>query len=105
MSLDRYPTLEIIEAERRAAASAQLQRIEDGILRLMSPKEQLASDAPKCGNCKFMGDIIAKGQWGESKLFAVSGKGACQEPSVLQAYPVLFYVTDLMLCSRWEPKP
>ncbi len=31
MSIDRYPTLEVIEAERRAAQQAQLNRIEAAV--------------------------------------------------------------------------
>ena len=79
--------------------------------------ELLADPAPKCANCKHMA-IIRAGRpphpstW---KLFSfkpeaeeqgpvVRGKGACIEPSVAAAYPQLFYVTDMALCSLWERK-
>ncbi len=67
----------------------------------MTPKEMLASDAPKCGNCRHMRLVRPQGTQGPNAF----GKGACQEPSVALASMTLFLVTDLMLCSAWEPKP
>ncbi len=75
-----------------------------------SPKDRLADDQPKCGNCKWMRPIVPHiskpGHWSTSTEYGapVPGKGACQEPSVGAVYPVLFYVTDLTLCSLWERK-
>ncbi len=79
----------------------------------MTPKEMLVSDAPKCGNCRHMRPIVTK-RAAPSGLAGFSfrrengppipGKGACAEPHQAEAYPQLFYVTDLGLCSLWEAK-
>lgn len=66
-----------------------------------SPKETLASDSPKCGNCKWMRQLCHHGAVYGSPI---PGKGACMEPAVAAAYPQLLHVTDLMLCSAWEVK-
>ena len=80
----------------------------------MTPKEMLASDAPKCGNCRHMRPIVSKravpsGIVGFSFRTesgpAIPGKGACMEPHQAESYPALFHVTDLMLCSEWQAKP
>lgn len=91
----------------------------------MTPKEMLASDAPKCANCKHMAVVGKRAprrtRWYEPKTITgfradhdapfepVAGKGACMEPSLTKhseaSYPRdLFRVTDLMLCSLWERK-
>ncbi len=87
----------------------------------LSPKEQLSSPEPKCGNCKFMarvGHRVGKPvSWYKSAsgtrvdasepFEPAPGKGACMEPGTVK-YPEqklrIFYVTDLMLCSQWAPK-
>ncbi len=77
----------------------------------MTPKEMLASDAPKCGNCKWMRPIAPHtskpGYWMSGTEYGnpVPGKGACREPALAAVSPTLFYVTDLMLCSLYEAKP
>lgn len=83
------------------------------------PKDLLTSDAPKCGNCKHMVSVVVMPKhyyrhpletmmiWRKSVAPPdskhVLGKGACREPTLAESTQ-LFYVTDLSLCSLWEPK-
>ena len=84
----------------------------------MTPQEQLADPSPKCGNCRYWASVMAskKPHIGPLQAFGlrkideppstpVPGKGACREPHVApSASTQLFYVTDLSVCSLWEPK-
>lgn len=82
-------------------------------------RDRLTNREPKCANCKHMGVLVNKTGAHKPTLLEdlglraapaepppqrINGKGACMEPSVAAAYPQLFYVTDLMLCSLWERK-
>ncbi len=89
------------------------------------PSDRLASPEPKCANCKWFGHVarpqVRPTRWYEPKTATgtkldtskpkvrIPGKGACMEPELQQVwrqtYPEqTFFITDLMLCSRWERK-
>ena len=90
-----------------------------------TPQDLLATDDPKCANCRFMAPAgkrePRRTRWYEPKTPSgykenfdapfepISGKGACMEPSLMKYAErgnrlQLFLVTDLMLCSKWERK-
>ena len=63
-------------------------------------RDLVSNDAPKCVSCKWMRPIVREDETRDR----IPGKGACREPSLTTGSPQLFYVTDLMLCSMWEPQ-
>ncbi len=69
---------------------------------VLHPRLQLETSAPKCANCRWM--VQLQSNAGATNGQVINGKGACTEPSVPLPSATPFHVTDLMLCSMWEPK-
>jgi len=81
--------------------------------------ERVSADtSPTCRNCKHMKSLFVRHPLGRALSFAekhgfkrapetgqtrVPGKGVCFEPTLRNAYPTVFHVADLMVCSMWAP--